>query len=74
MSNGAFAFFAITLYTMSLALAVLLACMVIQGNSSAASALLPLKHTAYYSSLDDRAFCLSSFFGGVASTSEPIAR
>ena len=61
MSNGAFAFFAITLGTISVALAALLVCMVMQG-SSAASASPLLTHATYRSFSDDRAFCLSSFF------------
>jgi hypothetical protein len=55
MSSGAFAFFAITLGTISVALAALLMCMVIQGQSSAASASPLLTHAA------DRPFCLSYF-------------
>ena len=61
MSNGAFAFFAITFGTISVALAALLVCMVMQGNFSAASASPLLKHTTYRSSIDDRPFCLSFF-------------
>jgi hypothetical protein len=64
MSNGAFAFFAITLGTISVTLAALLVCMVIQGNSGTASASPLLKYTTYHSSVDDRsdrAFCLLSF-------------
>ena len=64
MSNGVFAFFAITLGTISVALAALLVCLVIQGNSGTASASPLLKYTTYHSSVDDRAdraFCLLSF-------------
>ena len=64
MSNGAFAFFAITLGTISVALAALLACMVMQGDYGSASASPLLKYTTYHSSVDDRsdrAFCLLSF-------------
>ena len=64
MSNGAFAFFAIMLGTISVTLAALLVCMVIQGNSVTASASPLLKYTTYHSSVDDRsdrAFCLLSF-------------
>jgi len=61
MSNGVFAFFAITLGTISVALAALLLCLVIQENSGTASASPLLKHTTYRSSVDDRAFCLLSF-------------
>ena len=61
MSNGAFAFFAITLGTISVALAALLVCMVMQGNSGTLSASPLLKHTTYLSSSDDRTFCLNFF-------------
>jgi hypothetical protein len=61
MSNGAFTFFAITLGTISVALAALLVCMVVQGNSGTASASPLLKHATYRFSVDDRAFCLLSF-------------
>jgi hypothetical protein len=64
MSNGAFAFFAIALGTISVTLAVLLVCVVIQGNSGTASASPLLKYTTYRSSVDDRAdraFCLLTF-------------
>jgi hypothetical protein len=49
MSNGAFAFFAITLGTISAALATVLVCVVIQGHSSAASASPLLTQIAYSS-------------------------
>jgi hypothetical protein len=61
MSNGVFAFFAITLGTISVALAALLVCIVIQGQSSAASASPLLTHTMYRSWSYDRPFCLSHF-------------
>jgi hypothetical protein len=61
MSNGAFAFFAITLGTISAALVALLVCIVIQGNSSAASASPLLPHTAHRSWSHDSDFCLSRF-------------
>jgi hypothetical protein len=63
--NGAFAFFAITLGTISVALAALLVCMITQGNSGAASASSLLKYTTYRSSVYDRAdrgSCLLSLF------------
>jgi hypothetical protein len=60
MSNGAFAFFAITLGAISVVLAALLVCMIMQENFSVASASPLLKQATYRSSsLDDRAFCLS---------------
>ena len=61
MSNGAFAFFAIALSTISVALAALMVCIVIQGQSSAASGSPLLTHTAYRSWSHDRPFCLSHF-------------
>jgi hypothetical protein len=54
MSNGAFAFFAITLGTISAALATLLVCTVVQG-SSAASASPLLAQIAYRSWSHDHA-------------------
>ena len=61
MSKGAFAFFSIALGTFTVALAALLLCMVIRGQSSAASASPLLTHTAYRSWSNDRPFCLSYF-------------
>jgi len=55
MSNGAFAFFAITLGTISAALATLLVCIVVQGHSSTASASPLLAQIAYRSWSHDHA-------------------
>jgi hypothetical protein len=59
MSNGAFAFFAITLGTISAALAAVLVCVVLQGHSGEASASPLSTHVTYRSY--DRAPCLSYF-------------
>jgi hypothetical protein len=61
MSNGAFAFFAITLGTISVALAALLVCIFIQGQSGAASASPLMTRTAYRSWSDDRPFRFAHF-------------